>query len=336
MKIRGFTFLEILLVIVITVSIMLLFIRFMTKKSEEARINKMVMTAQQILSANLAYHQNNGRWADCSMATNDCDLMENADIPILEQGYLPNQSYYTLWPQSDIDYIQFSRPTDKKFTICIPIYAGAATQGIAENLAGRLPLGRTSQTDNATAECSETIDPTPCEDEKLPCRVLTTINEPGKNLNNSRSFNFAGVYHNGACVPTPVCPSNMKPNILVYPTSVSGLYEGMNGSGSTTGDVVPLSSFTASAIGPEKWDKASGLMGPANCTGAPNPECYDSKGGNYLDPGMYWRICLQVITGKGNVANGSWVKESGTIMAITRCVPTNEPESSGWTLFDAF
>ena len=36
--------------------------------------------------------------------------------------------------------------------------------------------------------------------------VTAQVTTPGQNLNNARSVNFVGIYHNGACVPVPNCP----------------------------------------------------------------------------------------------------------------------------------
>ncbi|HEX2548404.1 MAG TPA: hypothetical protein VHM20_01145, partial [Gammaproteobacteria bacterium] len=112
---------------------------------------------------------------------------------------------------------------------------------------------------------------------------------------------------------------------------------GMNGTSGTSGEVIPISSFTAFAVGPAEWDKAdqSGTkLGPLNCFKKSDARgCYPENGVFYLDAGTYWRVCLDIVTSKGNLSSGTWVKQSGTIMAITRCVPTNEPESSDWNVF---
>lgn len=336
MKERGFTLLEILLVLAIITSIMILFIGFMVRRSEEARITNMVMTTQQILSASLNYYHDYGKWTDCTYG-GQCELITGDGLPLLESHYLPNQSFFSLWPSSTTDYIQISPPTDKNFTVCIPISAGSATYATSDILASRLPLGRTSQTDNTTEPCGETVPTSPCEDETKPCRVITTVGVPGQNLNNAKSFNFAAVYHNGACVPIPVCPKGMKSDILVYPASVSGLNEGMSGTSGTSGDVSPISSFVAYAIGPSSFDKndMTGSPGPSNCTGitGPGDGCLkNNTANNYLDPGVYWRVCLEIVTDKGKLAGTNWKAESGSVMALTRCVP-DEPSGSDWDVF---
>lgn len=333
MKERGVTLLEILLVLVIIATIMILFMSFMMRRSEEARMNKMVITTQQILSAGLSYHHDYGKWTDCTMS-DQCLLMTGDGLPLLEKGYLPDQDYFSLWPSSDTDYIQFSSPTEKKFTVCIPIAAGSATQAIAETLASRLPIGRTSQTDHSTP-CGEDVPTSTCDDPTQSCRVITSVNVPGRNMKNASSFNFAAVYHNGACVPIPKCPDQMHPDILVYPVSVSGLNEGMNGSGGTSGYVTSLESFTARAIGPDAFDPndTTGSPGPSDCTTSAKNGCMKDNSGGFLDSGIYWRVCLDVVSSGGVLAGTKWTKQSGSVMVMTRCIPENEPSGSDWDVF---
>jgi len=333
MKERGFTLLEMLLVLVIIASIMGMFIGYTLRKSEETRIDKMVMTTQQILSASLNFYNDHGSWTKCTDA-DECIFKTGGNIPLLMEGYVPDQDYTSLWPggvdPTNDTYIQFSAPSNPRFRVCIPINAGSASRAIAETIASRLPLGTTTQTTNAAEPCDQNMVPVPCTDPALPCRVVTTVQVPGQNLNNARSINFGGVYHNGACVPVPDCPGGMKAQIFVSPVSVSGLSEGLNLS-TSSGEVVPLSSFTA-YVKPSP-DPATGAVGPENCTDTSYAPCYQDNASTLLPPGNYWRVCLDIVTEKGQISGTKWVKESGSVAAITRCVPDNEPSGSEFDLF---
>lgn len=336
MKVRGFTLLEMLLVLVIISSVLVMFVGYTMRKSQENLIDKMVMTTQQLLSANLAYYNDHGAWTGCTYG-NGCFFMSGDDLPILKEGYLPDQNYTTLWfagTDKNDTFIQFTEPTlkDRNFTICIPIGAGSASRGIAETIASRLPLGRTTQTRNDTDFCGEKMTLVPCDDPALPCRVVTTISVPGQNLNNARSVNFGGIYHNGACVPVPECPDGMDPQIFVSPVSVSGLSEGLN-LGSSSGEVVPLTSFTAYI---KPIADTSQIAGPEACTTTTNEACYKDNANTLLPEGKYWRVCLDIVTEKGQLSGTKWVKESGSVAAITRCVPKGPPGEPTGSDYDFF
>jgi hypothetical protein len=184
----------------------------------------------------------------------------------------------------------------------------------------------------------------PC-DGTTTCNVVTTVGVPAQNLNNARSVNFSGIYKNGGCVPVPVCPSGMVPQIMVSPVSVSGLYEGMNGTNGTSGDAIPLTSFTAYATGPADYS-FDAQTGPDNCVNlATNPGryCYSNldvtsnpQVKEYLPDGRYWRVCLEIVTEKGKLAGSNWKMQSGSVMAITRCAPPEEPSGSNENVFEPY
>lgn len=352
MKIRGFTLLEMLLVIVIIAAIMSMFVGYTLRKSQETMIDKSVLTMQQILNAGLAFYVDNGQWPGYTDG-NGSVLMGGDNLDLMVQGYLPDQTIRSFWGDSSDDSTQkwgiifFSErgpdpqnPLNKNFTVCMPISAGPNAVGIAETIAGRLPLGRTTQANYAT--CGDAMEIIPC-DGTTTCNVVTTVGVPGQNLNNARSTNFAGIYKNGACVPTPECPKGMEPQIIVSPVSVSGLYYGMNGPSSTSGDVFPINSFTAYATGPAVWNKAQGSRVP-NCTSTgPDPNCEKEPGVPLPDGNIkYWRVCLEIVTEQGKLTDRNtssavnWQKESGTVMVVTRCVPPNEPKGSNENVFQPY
>src|SRR5436853_2483458 len=59
---RGFTLIEMLLVLAISSSMILLLINFTTRKTEDARRDKTVLQIQQLMNAALSYYVNNSAW----------------------------------------------------------------------------------------------------------------------------------------------------------------------------------------------------------------------------------------------------------------------------------
>jgi hypothetical protein len=133
----------------------------------------------------------------------------------------------------------------------------------------------------------------------------------------------------------------MVPQIMVSPASVSGV------SDPNSTNAYPITSFTAYAIGP---DTAANVMGcpavvpPATTPSSTVTPCtWGNNGipnGTQTSPsGLYWRVCLQVVTGKGvvsttNTATGTaaW-GQYASMVVMTRCTPPNEPFGSDFTVF---
>jgi len=329
-KASGFTLIEVILVLIILSSVLVLFLNYTAQKGEQLRIDKTVLNFQQVLNAALAFYVDNGRWPNC---TNNPDTgcwlgPTRTSAELIEKGYIPSPaSLVNFWPVEGIstDYLQSSpvRPKiPKNFGICFRVPPGAYQT--AEIIASRIPMGKSSQNPEVEMDsgegypCNYEAPIIPC-DGTANCYVMGYVNIPGQNLNNARSINFAGIYYNGACVPAPVCPegTSMKPQIIVSPASVSGLYEGYTPG--TDNPVFPISSFTAFAKGdPSDFDKVP------SCTDTAFEVCND-KNGDPLPTGKYWRVCLEVITAKGKISGTSSTKESGSISVTTRCVPEEEP-----------
>lgn len=332
-KCDGFTLLEMLLVMVIVSSIIIMFLTYTTTKTDETKRDVTVMQYEQILNAGLAYYINNSTWP--------------TDIGVLSTNkYLPNKTINNSWGQG---YTFYQDLTAGTFSICSTItgrQVGATYTSTmhANIIAGRLPMAYV-----ASGACPANPAPYTTPPPALAicasttCAVVSTVNIPGQNLNNARSVNFAGLYRNGACVPAPVCPNpysaanpnGMKPAIMVVPVSVSGNYYGGT-------NVYPLSSFTAYAVG-NLNSLNDPTTTPAKCTPTPPTQtaiCDKANAGDaLLTTGTFWRVCLNVVTEKGTISStppSVWQYTSGTIMAITRCVPYNEPAGSGFNVFQSY
>lgn len=294
-KITGFTLLEILLVVVIITSVVFLVLGFAQQKTDEIKRDRAVAQIQMILQAGMAYYVNKGTWpvATCGVAV-DLTTLQTA-------GYLPTSLTTNPWGSAYTVNCDTTTPTGQTFSVITNAFN--ATQ--ATILAGRLPLAAATGT-----------------------QVTATVPIPGQNMNNARAANFASVYHSGSCVPVPACPRDatgtlMTPQILVVPTSVSGV----NDAPPST-NVYPISSYTGFATA-----SASSTVVP-NCSGSGTSAC-TTDNSTAVPTGTYWRVCLAITTENGQVSPSTvaWGIQAGTVLAITRCVPATENAGSGFTVW---
>jgi prepilin-type N-terminal cleavage/methylation domain-containing protein len=319
----GFTLLEMLLVMVIAATIIVMTTTYMTQKADNMRIDKTVLEMQYVLNAGLAYYVANGQWPGSDSTWYQLNGVGSSAIPggwndtILQPNYLGSMPILDISGQG-IWYIHRStivEPTVPENALqvwaCVPGSTAVSTAR-ANIIAGKLPMGYTVPGDST---CST-----------LYAAAYVVI--PGQNLNNATAVNFAGLYHHGACVPVPTCPTTssgaaMIPQVFVVPVSVSGINDPSNPS-----SVYPISSFTAYAT-PNTLPLNN--TPPACSTDSTNtPACPSGQGNN-----MYWRACLQVVTERGSVQTGGatdWGKNV-TVSAFTRCQIPNEPSGSDFTVY---
>lgn len=315
---KGFTLLEMLLVMAIIASIIFGIVTYSEQKMMQIREDRAVLQVQQILNAGLAFYLNNTKWP--TSVTTDLQGDGTAANP---GGYLPGPSTAVniLNPWGHHYKVGSSSSTGAApnaiFAVCTLINAGTASPAITTILAGRLPMAYVVN-GNHTADCTSTGAGIPSASTctAAPCTLVATVNVPGQNLNNARSVNFAGIYHNGACVPVPTCPGNMTAQVFLAPTSVSGMD---NASG--TSEVFPLHSFTAYYAG------SGPLASPPDCVaGEADPVCANTTPGSN---DTFWRACLQVITTNGEIVYTHATAEYTSILAFTRCSPNHEDTVSG-------
>ena len=315
--IKGFTLIEMLLVLVIISMIIYLSIGYMQQKTETMRIDRATIQMQQILNAGLAYYVANGKWP------------ANLDTDLRTGYYLPPTTVPLVnpWPGGGAYIIgtQASSGSPPLFYVWTTVTASSASgsAGAAANvIAGGLPLAY------ATSNSGSPPTPGGACGTAATCNVVAAVNIPGQNLNNARAVNFTGIYHHGACVPVPQCPvdssgQTMRPEIMVVPVSVSGV----NDSGNT--NVYPITSFTGYALGNTPLDAT-----PLGCTGSTStPLCTASNNGTVAT--AYWRVCMKVITEKGDVQSTRsdlWGVDV-TLLAITRCAVNNEPAGSNFSVY---
>lgn len=325
----GFTLIEMLLVMVIISIIIYAMVGYVQSRAEQTRIDRTTLQMQQILNAGLAYYIDNGQWP------------KNNAMTDLQGVYLPPTTvpFVNAWAQPFSIYaypVQSPPPSNPTGFFVFTKITSATTSGSANAaataIAGLLP---SSYATGAAPPGGSKPPPagTPCGTSNT-CYVVASVNIPGQNINNARAVNFAGLYHQGACVPVPECPvdvtnTQMQAQIMVVPVSVSGL----NGvSGGTGQEVFPISSFTAYARGGTDQNPAACDNSTVNPI---KPSCTTNVVGKPAN--KYWRVCLQVVTEKGDVQkvapiNTNWGKQV-TLMAITRCSVNNEPAGSNFSVY---
>lgn len=345
MKQRGFTLVEMLLVMVVISALFYMGIRYMDQKTRTERIDRTVTQMQQILNSSLAYYISQNAWPVGATAWSSTSILQNA-------GFLTPGTFANPWaPVLDTATYpsSYSLGTDtqkKQLHVITYIGTGLLAAANARVIAGKLPLAQACKTFNkddttACAACAVAADP---------CYVVTSINIPGQNLNNAMSVNFAGLFHSGACVKAPTCPlSTMEPIIIVVPTAVAGITEAPTGTNCNANNLQNCQIITqpvTSYIG-----YATALHTSAGTTPAPNicgstttsADCLSDSNGtkitNAVAGDKYWRVCIGIDTSNGRVSptggnSNPWGQLSGTVSVFTRCaLPNENSKNSGFNVY---
>lgn len=326
---RGFTLIEMLLVLVIVSGIIYIGAGYLQQRALSLRIDRTSGQMQQILNAGMSYYISNNAWPS-SLS----DLQT--------AGYLP-ASMPSPWGGNP--YTVYS--TNSNLYVQVQLLTGHNTPSVAQTVIGTLPLAFTSQTGGGPPPPTAM----PCV-AATACFVTATVNIPPESLSGAQSVNFAGLYHNGACVPAPVCPTNYAPEVFVVPVEVNGYWSGPDPSSTnctatnTSGckmTYYPLNGYTAYPTSGSPTDLSTGTT-PLDCGNAvaTSSPCYtDSTNTTTLSSGLYWRVCISVTTSSGDVApndaNGfqnPWGQLTGTVMVMTRCSPINENQGSNFTVWE--
>ncbi|MBX3708392.1 MAG: type II secretion system protein [Gammaproteobacteria bacterium] len=309
-KFKGFTLIEMLLVLVIISLIIYASIGYIQQRTLRMQYDRTSTQMQQILNAGLSFYIFNGRWPD--------NLDELSGIPS-GPVYIPSGlrnpwgNNYEIASTAQILYV-YSR---------INFVTARGAYAATNVIAGMLPLAYTSNDVGGSPPNAGS----PCTVTDTRCSIVSGVNIPGYNLSNAPAVNFAGIYHHGGCVPVPECPvdprtgNTMTPQIMVAPVQVAGTSDG--GAPTTTPTVYPISSFGAYATGP------GGVSAqPAQCSSGGTLTCA-------IDADKrYWRVCISVVTGKGEITSTApgW-GENQTLLAITRCSIANEPAGSPFNVY---
>lgn len=304
---NGFTLIEMLLVMVVISTVMVMGVKYYEQRAQNLQVDRMVSQIQYLLNAGLTFYVANGRWPD---PVNTAIILTAGTPTELKPDYLPDVSITSPFNgfRYELLHVSDANPAwgvpGNTFVVIGYVGKNTKQREIAKIIIGRLPF--------ATYESSSGA-------------IYAYVGIPAQSLNNATALNFAGIYHHGACVPVPTCPVDgvgssvtMVPQVFVAPVSVSGV----NDNGNT--NVYPISSFTAYATG--GTDSA-----PPPCANATvTPACTGGGANN-----MYWRVCLQVVTERGDVAStrtDNW-GQNVTMSAFTRCAPATESSGSGFNIY---
>ncbi len=328
---KGFTLLEMLLVMAIATSILVAIMNYTTQRNDELRRDRGVMQIQQILNAGLAYYVNNSSWptrSSTGTAVSDLSLLQgDASLP----HYLPTSALLNNIPNpwAQPYTIGADMTGSGVFYVC-SVVNGKTAYTSSAIIAGRLPMAQVIDSTSAgaaPAPCAPPVSPSPCLVSSTACTVISSVNIPGQNLNNARAVNFSGLYHPGACVPAPTCPGGMTPQIMVVPVSVNGV--------NSPTSAFPITGFTAYAT-TGQGGAPSVTPSVCNTTLNNNQSCPDTDNVTKM-----WRVCLRVDTLAGvvsgantttsianpvaapTITNPNWAMQV-SVMALTRCMPTNE------------
>jgi len=312
---KGVTLIEMLLILIVSISLVMMLLHYTTQKSDLMRQDRLTMEIHQILNAASAYYEVNGQWpgsSTCQAAVGDALTLTH---PLVSSGFLPNPpANWKVYGSGFVTCVDSA--TSNYYVVTQMPVPHKALGGV---IASQLPSGIT-----AVAPSSSTLPPFVGSFTQANCTtaagsnncfIISMVSIPGQNLNNARSVNFGSIYNAGQCVPVPTCPANMSPGIYVAPVSVSGTNDN---NGSATPNVYPISSYTAYATNPAAV--------PATCPGIYNDNCAHVTGAT-----QYWRVCLSVTTERGTVLGSNVYQDTknvGSVVALTRCYPTSEPTGS--------
>lgn len=289
-KNRGVTLLEVLLVLAISAAILLMLINYVQRKGEDVRRSQTSVQMQAIMNAALAYYIANTKWP-----TSIQDLQT--------EGYLPDIALNNPWGEP---YLVNTSDLDSNLGF-LYVHTDVHSTISAQLIAASLPLAH-EQSDST--------------------EVVAVVNVPAQSLNQARAVQFAGVYNNGGCVPVPTCPDKLKPQIYAVPAEVYGVFNKPNCTGPNRYDcrnvsVTPITQLAAYAKGPVELSGGGQLQ---NCYNTNTSACKKDRSGNMIHSGEYWRVCLSVtsLNGRVNPDAEAWGKLVGSIVAMTRCVATND------------
>lgn len=320
---KGFTLIEILLVLTIISATLYLLLGYSQQKAYQMRVDRTTAQMQQILNAGLSYYVANGQWPIANGTA--LDMTNNPDN-LQINNYLPYGVIISN-PWGGGAYYIYTDPNGRAFTVYTSISSVSSSRAssAAKMVAGSLPMASTT----ATAGNPPPIGTTPqCTNANTTCWVSASVNIPGQNLNNATAVNFTGTVRHGGCVPVPVCPvdsngNTMTPQVQIIPVSVSGYNDPLQNT------VYPITSFTAYARGPSTLPAQ-----PPRCINSTTgPNCNTANTYNGGVATAYWRACLQIITQKGNVQSSPAADYGSKVllMAITRCQISNEKGTSKTT-----
>lgn len=187
--IRGYTLIELLLVITILSVVTSLAIMTYRNKTEEYRIDQAALEIQHVLEASLAYNVDQGSWPNANKI-NSCTPSNPSDKFITD--YLPNGNYRSNYGDNYCWSSKNEGNAGPLFwaALKIPFADTARNYQIATRLAARLP--------NAIA-VEDFTSSTPCMQTSASCYVRAEVAIPAVSGGGKNNTQMAGF---GYCDPT--------------------------------------------------------------------------------------------------------------------------------------
>lgn len=344
-KERGFTLVEMLLVLVIVSALIMAGFNYFQQKTMQNKIDKTALEMQQILTAAMTFYVAKGVWPDA-------DSNASADIIACLQGngatfgkapstttcdlaLLPNTATAPSAPWMDDKGVLTPYSVaanvaagDPKFYVYVSIEPKANRNNdvSAKMIANKMPLGYASDSASGIPPAA----PVDCK-ATTACAAIASVMPPAQNLVNAGNVTYAGAYKHGGCIPVPTCPidpstqKQLVPQVFVVPSSISG-FSDMSGS---THNIVPITSFTAYATQPAANPAACKTVGTVTV-----PDC--SKDPKITNPAASsWRACVDIQTqlSPTNITDTSW-SQYVSVVAFTRCAPPAEKTGGGFNLYE--
>lgn len=335
---RGFTLIEMLLVLVIISAIIMTGMNYFQQRTLQNKVDKTSLEMQQILTAAMTFYAAKGVWPNpgaASTAIIDCLTGDDSvfgaapvtcDLPLLPNVPLSPwlQAAGGLTPYNVFAAAPPLAPNvSPAFFVSLPL-AAATTQNhsdvYARMIAVKMPLGYVSgdlvgTPPNPATPCTAGND----------CVAVSSVMPPGQSLKNAGNVNFAGTYHHGGCVPVPECPNApdgtpLVPEVFLVPTSITGYFDAPVGGVSKS---YPITSFTAYVRGSTPLNAT-----PPDCDVVATAPQACPAGGNY------WRACVDIQTQQGAPQNASAWSNQVYVTAFTRCKPRAEREGGGIGIFE--
>jgi type II secretory pathway pseudopilin PulG len=305
---RGFTLLEMMLVIVIMISIVVMSIRYIQVKTTQTLINRTSLQAQQILSAATSYYVNNHTDLQTGSSTN------------------PGSGYTNEWPTTFGDLVNYlpTRLIGKAQKAPGPYGPGTYTIATTDGTAKRFELDITTKT---VVEAQQLLSKLPLASiRKSNLKLVKVyINIPSYDYNHARTVSDVGIYHPGDLITVKnQCPAGLTQSVYAVPESAYGF-----SNGKLDTNAYPISGLMAYVKGDGKTEA------PAKCY-------LNEAVKNHFNPGVQkegqagqYRVCESVNTPNGPAifTNSNSVSLTNnikyfSIMVITKCSYKNNTQTT--------
>lgn len=325
-KTKGFSLLEVMLVILILSMIAIFALRMQGPKLREALVNRSATQIKQIMEAATSYYIDNGTWP----ITDALKPSPQGSYPPLDPTNITmltaanNTSYL---PSSILD----STGNAMMSPFGTPYEIGPApgqTYGGPGDGATLFEVSVDTKDPQVTTLLKSKL-PLSYSDPTNPTVVIAYVNIPSYDYNHAKALSDIGVYHPGDCVPRPayICPRGMQAATFVTLEQAYGF--GTPVTKPTGGDDTTVYPITGSSAYVSAGTDATGQPIQAPIC---NNIIDDSQSGSADQPQPANqpcptpgedRVCVQINTSNGPVTFDTARLQNTFVIAMTKCVPSN-------------